>query len=266
MIATKILLIGASGRMGMAIAASISRERQVGQEISIVGGICAADDPYVGQKLALVSAPISDCWNDDFAEANVIVDFSSQLGTDQAIEIAGERKLPVLIGTTGLNEGQEQKIRDLAKVVPVLRTRNTSVGINVLAALVEDASKMLVQGFEAELVELHHRFKSDSPSGTALMLLERVAKGRGLDLKDVLTSGRSGTELSRKENEIGAQAVRGGDVAGEHTVYFFGEGERLELTHRATNRSIFADGALRGAKWLVAKKEPGYYSMIDALK
>jgi len=257
----KILIYGATGRMGREIIAASLKH----SDMSVIGGMLRAGSPDVGTIFEGLESELSDSWHSNFDKADVIIDFSSASGTEKAIALARDKKMPIVIGTTGISDKLEQDIVELAKGVPVLRTRNTSVGVNALALLLEQAAKMLGQDFETELVELHHKHKTDSPSGTALLLLEHVAKAKSQNLSDVITTGRSGTELSRDKDEIGAQAVRGGDVAGEHTVYFFGEGERLELTHRATNRSIFADGALKGARWLVENKKAGFYSMLDVL-
>lgn len=251
--------------MGLEIAKSVSRSAQSGKAIQTLAGITSSEDPAVGSVLDYISEPISDAWRREFAATNVIIDFSSAAGTMKSIAIASEHKLPILVGSTGLSDDQEEKVVKASKAIPILRTRNTSVGVNVMAELLSRASKMLGNDFDVELVEMHHKHKTDSPSGTALMLLEHVAEGRGVSLDKVLTSGRSGTDLQRQAEEIGAQAVRGGDVAGEHTVFFFGEGERLEITHRATDRKIFADGAVRGAVWLSQIKRPGLYSMSDVL-
>ena len=264
----KIVLVGASGRMGQEISSSITQhnDSKLSPRINLIGGIVSASDPESGSIIPEIRLPLGASFTQSMSEADVIIDFSSNSGTELALDFAKNNKIPLLVGTTGLSEVLESRIRAACTEIPIVRTRNTSVGVNVMAILLAEASKLLGNDFDAELVELHHKHKKDSPSGTALMLLESVAEARGNALKSVLTTGRTGLELSRMPNEIGAQAVRGGDVAGEHTVFFFGEGERIEITHRATNRKIFADGALKGGLWLANNRKPGYYSMLDVLR
>lgn len=264
----KIVLVGASGRMGHEISSSITKYNENGLEdnLHLIGGIVSASDPDSGSIIPEIRLPLGSSFTQSMAEANVIIDFSSSRGAELALDFALDHKIPLLIGTTGLSEELEIKIKTASSKLPILRTRNTSIGVNVMCLLLAEASKLLGSEFDAELFEIHHKQKKDAPSGTALMLLESIAEARGNVLKSVLTTGRSGLDLNRLPNEIGAQAVRGGDVAGEHTVFFFGEGERIEITHRATNRKIFADGALKGAMWLTKNRKPGYYSMLDVLR
>ncbi len=267
---TNVVVIGITGRMGAELRAAVPRFAEQGVAIEIVGGIAAASDPLCGSELSGVRFPVSSSWKEEFSIADVIIDFSSLEGAQLACEAAQSSKLPLLECSTGLDRETEERIHATSEVVPVLRTNNTSLGVTVMGRLVEEAARLLDARYEVELVELHHKFKRDSPSGTAFQLLEGVARSRGVELDSVLTRGRSGTELSRASGEIGAQAVRGGDVAGEHTVYFFGDGERIELTHRATKRSVFADGALTAAVWLHKHASSGgasgMYSMIDVLQ
>lgn len=265
----KIVIVGASGRMGLEISNSISgynNNTNNTNKINLIGGIVSANDPESGSIIPDIKLPLGSSFTQSMSEANVIIDFSSSKGSKLALDFALNHKIPLLVGTTGLSEELETELRKATDSIPIVRTRNTSVGVNVMALLLEQASKLLGSDFDAELFEVHHKHKKDAPSGTALMLLESVAQGRGNALKSVLSTGRAGLELSRLPNEIGAQAVRGGDVAGDHTVFFLGEGERLEITHRATNRKIFADGALKAALWLTNNRKPGYYSMLDVLK
>ena len=256
-----IVLFGASGRMGQEVIASCGRKKQ-----TVIGGIVGADDPMCGTDVEGVENTISSDWVDAYDGADAIIDFSTPAGAKRALEISIEKKIPVLICTTGLDDEIKSLIAEAAKVAPVICASNTSVGVNVLRQLVRNATSLLGDEFETEIVELHHKYKRDSPSGTAVTLAEDIADEKGEKLSEIICSGRVGDELSRAPNELGVQAVRGGDVAGEHTVYFFGNGERIEITHRATTRAIFADGAVRAAMWLVEKKgQAGSYSMIDVL-
>jgi 4-hydroxy-tetrahydrodipicolinate reductase len=267
---TKIVIVGITGRMGAELRSAVVRFTERGTPIAVIGGIAAASDPLCGTELSGVNTPILSSWDDSFSDADVIIDFSSQDGARLACEAALASSIPLLECSTGLDEETEELVRTTASQVPVIRTNNTSVGVTVMTKLVAEAARLLDERYEIELVELHHKFKRDSPSGTAFQLLEGAAQSRGVELASVLSKGRSGTELSRTPQEIGAQAVRGGDVAGEHTVYFFGDGERIELTHRATSRSVFADGALTAALWLREQSQRGVsnglYSMIDVLQ
>ena len=265
----RILLVGASGRMGREVVASVQRKAQTGEKITVVGGLVDERDGELGKNLAGIPGVLRAEWNSEFESANVIVDFSGPGGTKKAISIAGERKIPLLICTTGLSKEIRAAAEKVAQLVPVIIASNTSVGVNALFKLVYQATQMVGLDFDVEISETHHKMKKDAPGGTALSLGEQVAKARGEDLRDILVEGRSGAEALRKKGELGINAVRGGDVVGEHTVYFFGAGERIELTHRATSRAIFADGAVRAAQWLVgavkAGKSAGMFSMADVI-
>lgn len=265
----RILLVGASGRMGREVVASVQRKVQAGEKIAVVGGLVDEQDGELGKSLAGIAGALRSEWSAEFASANVIVDFSGPGGTKKAIAVAEERKIPLLICTTGLSEEIRTRARKVSEVVPIIIANNTSVGVNALYELVFEATQMLGPEFDVEISETHHKMKKDAPGGTALALGEQVAKARGEKLRDILVEGRAGAEALRRKGELGISAVRGGDVVGEHTVFFFGGGERIEITHRATNRAIFADGALRAARWLVealkSGKKPGMFSMKDVI-
>ena len=263
-----ILLVGASGRMGTEIISAVGRRNVSGQQLKVVGGIVHADDPLFGTRLPGIEHPLSDHWQDAYSDAEVIIDFSSPSGAAKTLTFACEKKLALLECSTGLTADQETSVADAAKTISIVRARNTSIGIAVLSRLVFEAARLVPESFDIELVELHHRYKVDSPSGTALHLLEEAARAKGKPLREVLRSGRHG-DSKRGAGDIGAQAVRGGDVAGEHTVYFMSDGERIELAHKASDRRIFADGALTAADWLVAHaragKPPGLFGMSDVI-
>ena len=199
----------------------------------------------------------------DSEHGDVLVDFSSPAGLRGSIDRAISSGIPLLIGTTGLNEGHDSLIADAAKIIPVLKAPNTSLGIALLDDLVERAARILgKEEWDVEIVEAHHRMKADAPSGTALHLGSAVERGRDMDAKEEL--GRCGTGLTREIGSIGYSAVRGGTVAGDHDVLFLGPEERLILSHRAESRAIFARGALAAARFLVGKPA-GLYSMRDVI-
>ncbi len=194
---------------------------------------------------------------------DVVIDFSAPIASEKVLEANLETKKPLVIATTGLNDHQKNLMIETSKNAPVLYATNMSLGVAILNKLVAMVSEKL-KDFDIEIVEQHHRYKVDAPSGTALTLAESCAKARDLELKDVIITGRSGHVGARSKNEIGVFAVRGGDVVGRHTVGFYNDGEFLELNHTATSRETFARGAIKVAKWLVNQK-PGLYSINDAL-
>ncbi len=194
---------------------------------------------------------------------DVVIDFSAPIATQSLLEAALKNPKPLVIATTGLNEHQKNLILQSSQKMPVLYATNMSLGVAILNKLVSLVSEKL-RDFDIEIVEQHHRYKVDAPSGTALTLAESAAKARGLELKDVMVTGRSGHVGARSRDEIGVFALRGGDIVGRHTVGFYNEGEFLELNHTATSRETFARGAIKAAKWLV-NQEKGLYSINDAL-
>ncbi len=195
--------------------------------------------------------------------SDVVIDFSAPIATQKLLEAALQNPKPLVIATTGLNDHQKNLMLEASKKAPILYATNMSLGVAILNKLVAMVSEKL-KDFDIEIVEQHHRYKVDAPSGTALTLAESCAKARGLNLKDVMVTGRSGHVGARTKDEIGVFAVRGGDVVGRHTVGFYNDGEFLELNHTATSRETFARGAIKVAKWLVNQK-PGIYSINDAL-
>lgn len=196
-----------------------------------------------------------------FAECQVVIDFSLPTGTRALLEVLDGQAL--VCGTTGLDSGTEAAIERYASRAAVVKASNFSTGVNVLLGLVRSAAALLPD-HDLEIVEMHHNRKRDAPSGTALALAEAAADGRGVDLQSAMVHGREGEVGARPAGEIGMHALRGGDVAGEHTVYLAGSGERLQIGHLATSREAFSDGALRAAKW-AASAGPGMHSMRDVL-
>lgn len=197
------------------------------------------------------------------ARSEVIVDFSSHAATRSVLELAVAQRKPIVLGTTGHTSEEKQQLLALARQVPCVWAGNFSVGVNMLFALTRRAAAVLGSDYDVELVEMHHRFKKDAPSGTAARLLEIVLEERKLGA-DALRHGRAGITGERTPTEVGVHALRGGDVVGDHTVVFAALGERLELTHKASDRGIFARGALRAAQWVV-NQPPGIYDMQDVL-
>ncbi|HEX8526082.1 4-hydroxy-tetrahydrodipicolinate reductase [Allosphingosinicella sp.] len=239
----RIGIIGAAGRMGRAIAASLEDCDEAG----LAGGADQGDDCGA---LARVS--------------DVLVDFSSPDALASNLEAAAAASVPIVIGTTGLGGDQHRLIDDASAGIAVLQSANMSLGVNLLAFLVREASRRLGPDWDVEIVEMHHRMKVDSPSGTALLLGSAAAEGRGVDLEAVSDRGRDGISGARTPGHIGFASLRGGSVAGDHQVILAAEGERIELGHRAESRAIFAKGAIKATLWLHGKP-PGRYSMSDVL-
>lgn len=238
----RIGIIGSEGRMGRAIAAAIE----------------AGDHEYAGGVDAGGSV------RDLALQCDTLVDFSAPTGLSAHLAAARHAGIPILIGTTGLEADHFESIEQAAADVPVLQTGNTSLGVTLLSALVREAAQRLGADWDIEVLEMHHRHKVDAPSGTAKLLGEAAAAGRGIALGENLEAGRDGQTGARREGAIGFAALRGGTVAGEHSVIFAGAQERLTLSHSAESRSIFANGAVRGAVWLIGKG-PGRYGMEDVL-
>ncbi len=239
--APRILINGAKGRMGQAIAAAAP-------ELGLTVGAAVDVGDDLGRALD---------------SADVIVDFSSHHATRAVLELAATRRKAVVIGTTGHSAAARAELLALAAKVPCVWAGNFSVGVNLLFALTRRAAAVLGSDYDAEVVEMHHRFKKDAPSGTAARLLEIILEERKLTAA-ALRHGRQGITGERTPFEVGIHALRGGDVVGDHTVIFAALGERLELSHKASDRGIFARGALRAAQW-VATQPPGVYDMQDVL-
>lgn len=239
---TAIGIFGSAGRMGRAIAATLADHGA-----TLAGGIDAGGDPN-----ALAMA------------ADVLVDFSIPAALPANLAAARAAGTPILIGTTGLTRAHHEAIEAASAEIAVLQTGNTSLGVTLLAQLVREAAARLGADWDIEIVEMHHRAKVDAPSGTALLLGEAAAAGRGVTLADVAVVGRAGLSGDRAEGTIGIASLRGGSVAGDHQVIFAGNGERIEIGHRAEDRAIFASGAIRAALWL-AGKPAGRHAMSDVL-
>ncbi len=195
---------------------------------------------------------------------DVVIDFSSHTAVNELLSVCVGHRIPLVIGTTGHSEEEVRAIREGARAIPLVYASNFSTGMNVLFSLVAETAKLLGPTFDVEVTEMHHHHKKDAPSGSAWTLAAAVAKARDLNLNEAVRHGRFGIVGARTSGEIGIHSLRGGDVVGEHTVIFAGEGERIELTHKASSREAFARGAIRAAQWIV-RKPPGLYSMKDVL-
>jgi len=250
---TSIGIFGARGRMGQALADAAAEAG-----IAVAGGTDALAEGMIG------GAPITTDAAALARMADVLVDFSVPAALQGNIAACVAAGKPLLIGTTGLSATHHEAIDAAARSIAVLQTGNTSLGVNLLAALVREAAQRLGDDWDIEIVEMHHRHKVDAPSGTALLLGQAAAAGRNIDLAAHSARGRDGMTGTRKAGDIGFAALRGGSVAGDHMVILASEGERIELGHRAENRSIFARGAIRGAQWLIGRA-PGRYDMADVL-
>jgi 4-hydroxy-tetrahydrodipicolinate reductase len=236
----RVLLMGSAGRMGQAIVDASKND----PEIDIVA-LCDQGDP--------IEPAISQC--------DVVIDFSQADAIGDLCRVVSQHKRRLVVGTTGHSKEQRRSLKQCAETVPVVLSSNFSVGVNALFWLTRKAAEMLGPEFDLEIVEMHHRMKKDAPSGTAQTLAEILKAARHIEKTRY---GREGNVGQRPADEIGIHSLRGGDVVGDHTVIFAGAGERLELTHRATSRETFAQGALRAAQWIVGRPA-GLYSMQDVL-
>ena len=262
----RIAVAGVAGRMGGRIVHAIAGH----PEAELAGGFEASGHPFMGRAIAEVSglAGAAGLVCDDpaglLAGADVLVDFTAPQASLRNLETCAQVGKAAVIGTTGLDEAQKQELAGLARRVPVVFAPNMSVGMNLMFKLAGLMAKVLGPDYALELVEAHHDQKKDSPSGTAVRLLEELAAARGWLLGEVAKHGRVGLLGARPRDEIGVSVIRGGDIVGDHTVLYIGQGERLELTHRAHSRDTFAQGAVRAALW-VAGRAPGLYDMQDVL-
>ena len=255
----RVCVLGPSGRMGRAVIdAAAGRD-----EVRIAAAVDRADAGGIGMEVVAGVVTTADLAA-GFAASDVYVDFTTPASTRAAAIAARARKRAAVIGTTGLSADDEAAVDALAEVAPIVVAANFSLGVNLVLGLVRTAARALGTEWDAEVVETHHRAKRDAPSGTALMIARAIAAGHGSNYDDVKRHTRDGDVGARPRGEIGVSAVRGGDVVGEHTAYFFGAAERIEISHRATSRAIFAAGALRAAAWVVGKP-PGRYDMLAVL-
>ena len=259
----KLVVCGAAGRMGQRILSLATEDGQ----FNIVGAVERQNHPDI-EKDAGLAASIKQL-NIQLthvypAGADVVVDFSQPAAADKSIDYCLENDAALVLGTTGLSDKQKERIKAASAKIPVIYGTNMSVGLNVLFSLVGKVASMLGEEYDIEIIEQHHRFKKDAPSGSALTLAENICKATGRKFPDCLTYGRSGKEALRQDGTIGIHAIRAGDITGIHSVIFGSLGEKITLNHTAHSRDTFARGALRAAQWLVGKK-PGLYSMANVL-
>ncbi len=259
----KLVVIGAAGRMGRRI---LSLAAETGW-FDIIAAVERQGHTDVGKDAGLVAGagPMNVKLADVFgAFADVAIDFSEAQAVDKTIDYCLENSVALVSGTTGLSSQQREKIKAASEKIPVIYDTNMSVGMNVLFGLVGKVAAMLGDEYDIEIIEQHHRFKKDAPSGSALTLAENICKATGRDFPETLIPGRSGKDALRQKGTIGMHAVRAGDITGVHSIIFGTLGETVTLNHTANSRDTFARGALRAAKWLVGK-EPALYPMTDVL-
>ncbi len=258
----RVAVFGASGRMGLAVMRAAVATPHMQLVAALVRDHSANADAIVSSLHGSVAASLRFSESLDVT-TDVLIDFSAASAFDQALTIALERKIALVSGTTGLSETQYLAVRAAAREIPVLWASNFSLGIAMLTRLARDAATALAD-WDCEISEAHHRHKQDAPSGTALSIGEAIAHARGTTLNDLALYARTAKSGAGKAGEIGFSVVRGGDIVGEHTVFLIGDGERIELTHRAQSRDIFATGAVRAAAWLAARPA-GFYTIENML-
>jgi 4-hydroxy-tetrahydrodipicolinate reductase len=262
----RLAVAGAAGRMGRIIL-TLAKDDPA---FRITGGLEAKNSPLIGTDIGIlagtksVNAPVGHDPDSVLKKADVLIDFTHPSAMPSYLKAAVKNRTGYVIGTTGLDAGAVRKLKIAAKTIPIVQSPNMSVGVNLLFKLAEMTAAALDNRYDIEIAEAHHRMKKDAPSGTALKLLEVLAKARGTDLRKDTVYGRRGETGKRPAGQIGVLALRGGDVVGDHTVYFLGDAERMELTHRASSRQAFAQGALLAAKF-VAKSKAGLYNMAQVL-
>ena len=255
----RVCILGPSGRMGRALLEAAAGRT----DVTVSAAVDRDGAPTLATEVApgvLATADMAQ----GFGASDVYIDFTMPGATQHAASLARARKLPAVIGTTGLTPENERALAELAAVAPIVVAANFSLGVNLVLGLVKQAARVLGPEWDAEVVETHHHNKRDAPSGTALAIARAIAAGHDSDYDKVKRHTRDGDVGPRPLGEIGVSTIRGGDVIGEHVAYFFGSQERIEIAHRATSRTIFAAGALRAAAWVVGKP-PGRYDMLHVL-
>ena len=264
---TRVSVHGAAGRMGRSIVKVLVEDKGA----TLVSAIDRGGHSALGQDASVlaglhepIGVVLTSSLESALERAEVVIDFSLPDAARSLFQACTARRVAAVVGTTGLDAASRNALDALCKVAPVVVAPNFSVGVNALWALAAQAVRVLGPDYDIEIVETHHRHKLDAPSGTAVRLTEVVAQARGIDPSSAVRAGRSGQVGARKPDEIGVHALRGGDVVGDHTLYLIGPGERIELTHRAHSREIFALGAVRAAHFVVGRP-PGLYEMADVL-
>lgn len=262
----KIGVVGCMGRMGRALTSAILDS----EGATFAGGTEVASSPHLGTEITHpisgegTGAQVGEGAEALFESADAVLDFTMPMATTHHAALAARTGTALVIGTTGFDTDQQAVITSAAEKTAIVQAGNMSLGVNLLTSLTRQVAASLGMDWDIEITEMHHRNKVDAPSGTALMLGEAAADGRGVTLANVSDRGRDGITGARKSGDIGFNSLRGGNVIGEHTVIFASDNERIELTHRATNRALFANGAVTAALWLKGRS-PGLYSMTDVL-
>jgi 4-hydroxy-tetrahydrodipicolinate reductase len=260
---SKLIIVGAAGRMGRRI---LSLTIDAGL-FDIIAAIERKDHPDIGKDAGLLVSAQSigtKIGSSYPSGGDIAIDLSQPAAADATIDFCLENNVALVLGTTGLSPDQLEKIKAASEKIPVIYATNMSVGMNVLFSTVGKVARMLGEDFDIEIIEQHHRFKKDAPSGSALTLAENICNATGRDFPDCLVHGRSGKDVPRKKGTIGIHAIRAGDITGRHKITFGTLGETLTLSHTAHSRDTFARGALRAAQWLVDKK-PGLYTIADVI-
>ncbi len=261
-----IVVTGVSGRMGRMLVDTITQSPRA----RLVGAVERSGHDWIGQDVgtamggAALGVTVTDDALEALARAQAVIDFTAPAATVEFAALAAQARAVHVIGTTGLSDDDLGRISAAARHAPIIRAGNMSLGVNLLVQLTKRVAAALDDDFDIEVIEAHHNRKVDAPSGTALMLGEAAAQGRGVRLADVRDAGRDGMTGARRRGDIGFTAIRGGDIVGEHDVLFAGTGERITLRHVATDRAVFARGALKAALW-GQDKGPGEYDMLDVL-
>ncbi|WP_412553247.1 4-hydroxy-tetrahydrodipicolinate reductase [Shimia sp. MIT1388] len=261
-----IVITGVSGRMGQMLIKTVSES----DKVRLVGAVEREGHDWVGRDVgeamggAALGVTVTDQPLEAFAKAQAVIDFTAPAATIAFAKLAAQARAVHVIGTTGMTEEDIAQLEPCARHAVIVRAGNMSLGVNLLTKLTEKVAAALDEDFDIEVIEAHHHHKVDAPSGTALMLGEAAAEGRGVDLVDVSDRARDGITGARKKGDIGFSVIRGGDIVGEHDVLFAAAGERIVLRHQATDRAIFARGAVKAAIWGQDQK-PGEYDMFDVL-
>jgi 4-hydroxy-tetrahydrodipicolinate reductase len=262
----KIAVMGAAGRMGQELVRAVHEA----EGCSVAGAVERPDSPHIGADVGVLAGlgPLGVTVTNDpldlIARSDAILDFTSPAATVEFAGLAANARIVHVIGTTGLSEADDARIAAAARHAPIIKAGNMSLGVNLLAAITRRVAEALDEDYDIEILEMHHRHKVDAPSGTALMLAEAAAQGRGIKLEEHSVRGRDGITGPRRRGDIGMASLRGGSVVGEHKVILAGPGERIEITHIAGDRGIFARGAVKAVLW-GRGKAPGLYSMSDVL-
>ncbi|UZD90965.1 4-hydroxy-tetrahydrodipicolinate reductase [Cognatishimia activa] len=261
-----IVITGASGRMGQMLIKTVVES----DKAKLVGAVERTGNDWVGQDVGVamggsaIGVTVTDKPLEAFAKAQAVIDFTAPAATLEFSKLAAQARAVHVIGTTGMSDDEIAQLKPASYHSVIVRAGNMSLGVNLLTQLTKKVAAALDEDFDIEVIEAHHHHKVDAPSGTALMLGEAAAEGRGVELNDVADRGRDGITGARKKGNIGFTAIRGGDIVGEHDVLFAAAGERIVLRHVATDRAIFARGALKAALW-GQDKMPGHYDMVDVL-